>query len=159
MEEENPATNGALQEKSELEKKDTERKKTDDSDSSICSSDFSFSDEETEEEKKIYKENRLKVIKMHGLDKEKKHFPKDNKMSAKVKYYTFNIKRKQREELPLRGWHELKLYKNDQFLDEWAKEPEEVSTINVEKVNVNDITVEEFMEKYEKPGIPVVLLG
>jgi len=141
------------------DKKTVVENKTDDSDSSICSSDFSFSDEETKEEKKSYKENRLKMIKLYGLDKEKKHFPTDNKMSSRVKYYTFNIKRKQREELPLRGWHNLKLYKNDQFLDDWVNEPDEVSTMNIDRIHVNDITVEEFMDKYEIPGVPVVLLG
>ena len=139
--------------------KSPHNKNTEDSDSSICSSSFTLSDEETEEEKKAFKDGRTELIKKFGLDKLKKHFPQDNKLSARVKYYTFDIKRKQREELALRGWHKLRLYKNDKFLDDWINEPDEVSTMNVERVHVNDITVEEFMDKYETPGVPCVLLG
>jgi hypothetical protein len=76
-----------------------------------------------------------------------------------VKYYTFGIKRQHRAELPLRGWHKLRLYKDDAFLDDWIKEPDSVSTMNVDRVNASDITVEEFMERYEKPAIPVIILG
>lgn len=80
-------------------------------------------------------------------------------MTPRVKYYTFAIKREHRAELPLRGWHKLRLYKDDSFLDDWVKEPDSVSTMNVDRINASDISVEEFMEKYEKPAVPVIILG
>jgi histone arginine demethylase JMJD6 len=127
--------------------------------SSECSSSFSLSDEETEEEKKVYKDHCQQMIKKFGLDEDHKHFPKGNKMSSRVKYYTFDAKRKQREEIGLKGWHKLRLYKEDSFLDDWINEPDEVSTINVDRVHIDDLTVEDFMERYEKPSIPCILVG
>lgn len=129
------------------------------SETSSCSSDFSFSDEETPEEKAAFKESRQKLIQKYGLDKYTKYLPKNEKMTPRVKYYTFDIKRKHREELPLRGWQKLKLYKNDSFLDDWINEPDEVSRMNIDKINAEDVTVEEFMERYEKPGVPVIISG
>lgn len=139
--------------------KTNEADKGEDSDTSSCSSSFSLSDEETAEENKLNKDRNLEKIKKFGLDADNKHFPKGCKMSARVKYYTFDIKRKQREEIGLKGWHKLRLYKEDSFLDDWINEPDEVSTMNVDRVHVDDLTVEEFMEKYEKPAVPVILTG
>lgn len=94
----------------------------------------------------------------YGLDK-LPHFNKLEKLTQRVKYYSIERKRKQREELSVWDWHKLRLYKDDKFLDDWINEDDSVSTINIDRINANDITVEEFMEKYEKPSIPVVLLG
>lgn len=129
------------------------------SSSSMCSSSFTLSDEEDEEEKKAFKDEKQDLIEKYGLDKLSKHFPEKLKLTPRVKYYTFDIKRKQREELPLRGWHKLRLYKDDKFLNDWINEPDSVSTMNVDRINASDISVEEFMEKYEKPAVPVILLG
>lgn len=81
------------------------------------------------------------------------------KLSAKVKCYSIERKRQHREEISAKDWHKLRLYKNDHFLDDWAKENVATSTKNIDRINAHDITVEEFMEKYEKPGVPVILLG
>lgn len=94
----------------------------------------------------------------YGLDKLPKWSTKD-KLSARVKYYTLDRKRRHREEIPLRGWHNLRLYKDDKFLDDWIKEDDSISTMNVDRVHIDDLSVEEFMTKYEEPGVPVILKG
>lgn len=80
-------------------------------------------------------------------------------MTQKVRYYSIERKRKHREELSLKGWQKLKLYREGQFLQDWIDEDINVSTMNVERVHIDDLSVEDFMEKYEKPSKPVILQG
>ena len=126
--------------------------------SSKSSSSVTLSDEETPEQKAAYKQHCKDLKAKYGLDK-LPHFDKLSKMTQKVRYYTIERKRKHREELSLDGWQKLRLYRDNDYLQNLIDEPDEVSTINVDRVHVNDISVEEFMERYEKPSIPVILVG
>ena len=142
----------------EPKQKFDENEEKDESSSESCSSSFSLSAEETPEEKAEFVKYRNELKKKYGLDKLPK-FDKMEKLSSKVKYYSIDRKRKHREEISVKDWHKLRIYKDDKYLEDWIKEDDSVSTMNVDRVNASDITVEEFMEKYEKPGVPVILLG
>lgn len=64
------------------------------------------------------------------------------------------IKSKHRTSLLLRNWSKDNYwYKQDKALD--------VSTLidSIERVHVDKITVEEFIQKYEKGSMPVIITG
>lgn len=48
----------------------------------------------------------------------------------------------------------------DSFLDDWIRlDKEKNFTLNVETINYEDVSVEEFMERFEVPSIPCIING
>ena len=81
-------------------------------------------------------------------------------MSAHVKEVSDRFKRKDRTELHLSEWRKDRYYLRDGFLDQWIAQDKILSkTLNVEEININDVSVEEFMERFEIPSLPCIING
>ena len=64
-----------------------------------------------------------------------------------MKLKSDKCKRKDRTELHLSEWRVYRYYLRDSFLDYLVKlDKEKDFTLNVETINYNDVSVEEFME-------------
>jgi len=81
-------------------------------------------------------------------------------MDHEVKLKSDKCKRKDWTELHLSEWRVDRYYLRDSFLDEWIKlDKEKDFTLNVETINYNDVSVEEFMERFEVPSKPCIING
>jgi hypothetical protein len=68
------------------------------------------------------------------------------------------MKSKHRSELLLRKWAQDGYWcRQDEALNAFKSDPNYTDTI--ERVHVNDLTVEEFIEKYERGSKPVIIQG
>ena len=74
-----------------------------------------------------------------------------NALTQKMAY----MKTKHRSEMLLRKWSKDEYWrKQDQLLK--VHDPE-VFTDTIERIHINDITFEEFIERYEKKSRPVII--
>jgi len=81
-------------------------------------------------------------------------------MSPEVKLKSDWCKWKDWTELHLSEWRNDWYYLRDSFLDDWIKlDKEKDFTLNVETINYNDVSIEEFMEWFEIPSKPCLING
>lgn len=149
---------------------DAEMSKNTSSSSEDSSDDSSSESSDSGDESPEYKElsnlispeevikRRNEKIKRLGLDKFKAF--KKSHMDPKVKEISDRMKRKDRTELHLSEWRQDRFYLRDQFLDEWIdKDLKDGLNYNIGTIHIDDVGVDEFMEKYEVPSVPVIIDG
>jgi len=106
------------------------------------------------ENSNLYKENFEEKVKTLGLKSKRFSYPQ---IGSKAKREIDRAKYKHRSDIDIKDWLKLQYYKSD-----WCEKILKNTPIGVRQISYeiyDELSIEDFREKYEKSNIPVIIKG